>query len=121
MYHLVYITSLTHWLCVYQENSRYIEPMFDYCWDSVYDPGPAFTQHVLNVSCSLGSDTGRIESQFISNYTMLVYLGYQANRSKFFGDYLKLACTSIEEMEYTRWQSHFSDKKDRVYMHPMLF
>ena len=33
---------------------QYIAPMIDQCWASVYDAGPALTQHLVNVSCELG-------------------------------------------------------------------
>ena len=40
------------------EQTRDIDPMLDECWPIVYDAGPIFSQHWVNVSCLLGSKSG---------------------------------------------------------------
>ena len=33
------------------QQTRYVDPMLDQCWASVYDGGPALVQHWVDVSC----------------------------------------------------------------------
>ena len=36
------------------QQTRDNDPMFDQCWPTVYDVGPTFVKHWVDVSCFLG-------------------------------------------------------------------